>query len=89
MPFGLALSPIGWSVDGVGRWSLLLLWEVVERMLGGRRLGLPGGIIEADRMRECEWPLCTDEGRGELTDFVEGDLYGTGMEDMFGMGKGD
>ena len=74
---------MGWSVRGVGR--SLLLWEVVERMLGGR-LGLPGGGIietcaEADRTRECEWPLCTDEGRGGLIDLFEGDL--------FGMGKGD
>lgn len=62
-------------------------------MLGGR-WGLPGGGIigmcaEADRTRELELPLCADEGRGGLTDLVEGDLYGMGMGDMFGTGKGD
>ena len=54
-------------------------------MLGGR-LGLPGGGIietcaEADRAREFEWPLCTDEGRGGLIDLFEGDLFGMGNGD--------
>lgn len=62
-------------------------------MLGGR-LGLPGGGIigvyaEVDRAREFEWPLCADEGRGGLTDLVEGDLYGMDVVELFGTGKGD